>query len=77
MKNSAILILKGVLFYGTALSIILFIGGIDSIWSQGLNRLFLCIIQVVVNIILCLLLITKDDLKQITFYDKIDEILKE
>lgn len=77
MKNLTILILKGVLFYGTALSVILFIGGIDSIWSQGLNKLFLCTIQVVFNIILCLLIITKDDLKQITFYDKIDEILKE
>ena len=38
MKNSTILILKGVLFYGTALSTILFIGGIDSIYNKGINR---------------------------------------
>lgn len=77
MKNSTILILKGVLFYGTALSTILFIGGIDSIYNKGINALFFGLIQIILNILLCLLVITKDDLKQITFYDKIDEILKE
>lgn len=76
MKLSFILILKGLLFYGTTLSILLFIGGIDSIWNKGFNYLFLVIIQVVVNITLCFMLITKDDIKNITFYDKIDKLLK-
>ena len=76
MKIPFILILKGLLFYGTTLSVILFIGGIDSIWNKGFNYLFLVIIQVVVNIALCLMLITKDDIKNITFYDKIDKLLK-
>ena len=76
MKIPFILILKGLLFYGTTFSILLFIGGIDSIWNKGFNYLFLVIIQVVVNIALCLMLITKDDIKNITFYDKIDKLLK-
>lgn len=77
MKNSIILILKGIMFYGTFISILLFIGGIDSIYNKGINALFFGLIQIILNILLCLLVITKDDLKQITFYDKIDKILKE
>lgn len=35
MKNKLILFLKGLLFYATALFILLFISGIDSIYEQG------------------------------------------
>lgn len=75
MKNSTILILKGIMFYGTALNILLFIGGIDSIWDAGLNHLFLCILQLIINVSLCYWVITKEDIKKLTFYDKIDKML--
>ena len=75
MKNSTILILKSIMFYGTALNILLFIGGIDSIWDASLNYLFLCILQLIINVALCRWVITKEDIKKITFYDKIDKML--
>ena len=77
MKNSTILILKGIMFYGTFISILLFIGGIDSIWDMGLKHLFLCILQIAINVFLCVWVISKDDLKKITFYDKINRMIEE
>jgi hypothetical protein len=65
MKNKLILFLKGLLLYATALFILLFIAGIDSIYEQGYFAE-----ATIIGVILCITCtksISYEELKTLTF----------
>ena len=66
-------ILKGVLLWVTAFAAVIFISGVDSIYDNG--YLFQTLIAVAVMIFCCYKLISKEEFKEVTFYNllKLDE----
>ena len=65
MKNKLIHFLKGLLLYATALFILLFISGIDSIYEQGYF-----VEAIIIGAILCIICtksISYEELKTLTF----------
>lgn len=71
--NKFKLILKGTMLWITAFVTILFVAGVDSIYSNG--YFFQTLMAVAVMIFCCCKLISKEEFKEVTFYNllKLDE----
>lgn len=71
--NKFKLILKGTMLWITAFVTILFVAGVDSIYNNG--YFFQTLMAVAVMIFCCCKLISKEEFKEVTFYNllKLDE----
>ena len=71
--NKSKLILKGTMLWITAFVTMLFVAGVDSIYNNG--YFFQTLMAVAVMIFCCYKLISKEEFKEVTFYNllKLDE----